>query len=393
MSAPQQPQQAASQSHITPPSATHASTSASPSAPPPAPVPTQHAPTTDASPATDSLNDKLNAAERYWKFKLAGYALCLVVGLIGVGCFGWATSTSISDHTDFSYNADTAWSLPWPLMTFGISVVWSFVVVAVTLLRTRPVHPGLRVSMDLLLWLGYIGTVLLALYSFVSIRDWGRYGAIDSYYFYSSSSDGQYELAANGTWVWERPSSSSSSTTFARDCTRPSRYSYYDTTPFTSCAEQDAYVNQLWAQKSHRLDTVLAGVVCQFLNLILHFALFVWACVDTAQRNRSRVSKDAEKLAAGIVEKMIQNGTVIRPPPQSHAPLNYQYGGHQYAYHAQMPMQQQQQQMQQMPMMYPQHQMQQQYPQQQQGAMHPVPAPAPAAAGPSTEKSVGARYA
>jgi hypothetical protein len=386
MSSPQQPQQAASQSHITPPPPTAASASTSAPAPA-APAPTQNAPTADASPAPESFNDKLNAAERYWKFKIAGYTICLIVGLIGVGCFGWATSTSLSDHTEFSYNYDTSWSMPWPLITFSISVVWSFIVAAVTLLRKRPVHPGLRVSMDLLLWLGYIGTVMLALYSFISIRDWGRYGSIDSFY-YSSSSDGQYELASNGTWIWDQPSSSSSlysSTTYPRDCTRPSRYSYYDAAPFASCAEQDAYVNKMWADKPHRMDVVLTGVVCQFINLILHFALFVWACVDTSQRNRTKVSKDAEKIAAGIVEKMIQNGALIRPPPQSYAPPQ-QYAYPQQGY--QMPMQQQQ-------YMYPQMQQQQQ----QQGAMFPAhapapaPAPAPAAAGPSTEKSVGPRYA
>jgi hypothetical protein len=391
MSAPQQPQpqQAASQPHITPPPPAHASASTSTPAPPPAPPPalaptsTQHAATTEP----ESLNASLNAIERFWKFKLAGYTICLISGLIGLGTFGWATSksTAASVHSDFS--DDSAWALPWPLITFGISVVWSFLVIAITLLRKRPVHPGLRVSMDLLLWLGYIGTVLLALFSFMEILNWGRYGVIDSYYYYSSSSRGQYELADNGTWVWDQDSSSSS-LSYPRDCTRSSRISYYDQVPFASCEEQDAYINALWKAKPHRMDVVLTGVVCQFLNLVLHFALFVWACIDTNRRNRTKVSKDAEKIAAGIVEKMIASGSVVRAPMATYAAPHQQQM--QYGF----PPQQQGQ------MMYPHPQMQQTSMPQQgyapASASASTPAPAAVAAAQarrSTKMNFGPRFA
>jgi hypothetical protein len=91
-----------------------------------------------------------------------------------------------------------------------------------------------------------------------------------------------------------------------RDCN-----SDFNNYGFHSCAEEDAYVNALWNARNKRVKVVTTGVVCQFVGLALHLALFIWACVDTHRRNKRKLSKDAEKLATDIVMNMIRNGAVV----------------------------------------------------------------------------------
>lgn len=291
---------------------------------------TQHAPTTtDATPAAQSvypaaaqtpateepqtINMLLNNADRYWKFKSALQTILIIVGLIGIGTLGWAMATISS--LGFFFSFDTTWGL-WPaLLTFSCSVIWCAVCIVVFQFRKRPVHPGLRVAIDLLLWLAFICTAMFALFVYSDLANWGDFGDID---YGISSSYGDYRLLSNNTWVWQQDSDYPS---YIRNCDRNSTTrsssSYYNNM-FTDCAQQDAFINSLWSQKSHRQSVELTGVVCQFLSLILHFALFIWACVDCHHHNRSKVSKDAEKLAANIVQTMITNGAIIPPPGQAH---------------------------------------------------------------------------
>jgi len=267
---------------------------------------------TDAS-SPLTLNEKLNAADRYWKFKAGLYALLIIAGIIGIGCFGWIRAkTRFSDILYFSDSTGYTWPC---LITFTISIIWSAICILVFVGRKRAVHPGVRVSMDLLLWLAYIVTILFAMLGLYSIIQFGQYGAINSEKIPSSSSSG-YFLAENNTWVWLQ--SSDPDYASQRSC---SGYSYSSSSfDSTTCAEQDAELNALWHSKAHRLHVALTGVVCQFLCLVLHFTLFVWACVDTHYYNRTKVSKDAEKLAAGIVQTMIVNGAILPPPGQAHLP-------------------------------------------------------------------------
>jgi hypothetical protein len=344
-----------------------------------------------------SFNEKLNAGDRYWKFKFGLMGILIITGLIGIGCFAWIITT-IPGGMNSYYGYDSFWSL-WPsFITFSISIIWCLICMLIFVLRKRTVHPGVRVTMDLLLWLGFIVTALFALVALRDLMDFGEYGGIGGYGYYSYNNDGDYVLAANNTWVWEQDSSY---ITYPRDCSSSS--SSYSDFHFKDCAEQDAYVNTLWHEKPHRTNVELTGVVCQFFGLVLHFALFVWACVDTHRYNRSKVSKDAEKLAAGIVQKMITSGAVVPPPGQAHMRpamgqgMYYQTPPQQQGYPMQpmyMPQGQAQQQM-----------YQQQRPGQQQMApgqypmgQHPMgqqgmPTPPVGAAGPSNEKGQGPRYA
>lgn len=272
-----------------------------------------------SSPPSKGFRQRLDAGEPRWRWKVALRALLLIVGIIGIGCAAFATSVAMSEKGPYEYAFDDAWSIPWTLITFCISVVWCATVILVLLFRKAPVHPGVVVSVDLILWLAYIPTALFAVVAVLSVQSWGEDGRLSSY-----SSSGYYVQATNGTWIWSAGGSSSST---ARDCTLYSTYDYsnrYYEYGFKTCAEQDAYVNSLWESKGHRASIEIAIVVCQFIGLILHFALFVWACVDTHHRNSRKVSKDAEQLAADIVMNMVKNGAII-PAPSSgqRAPMQY----------------------------------------------------------------------
>ncbi|KAF2821971.1 hypothetical protein CC86DRAFT_330626 [Ophiobolus disseminans] len=348
---------------------------------------------TPAAEEPQTFNTRLNNADRYWKFKSALQTIAIIVGLIGIGAVGWLMST-VSIH----YFEGT-WLL-WPtLLTFSCSVVWCAACIAVFILRKRPMHPGLRVAIDLILWLGFVGTVFCALVAYSELTQWGEFGEIDSFGSsggYYGSGNGDYRLLSNGTWVWQTrggytTDDDGDSVSYTRDCDRnsTSRSSGNYGSMFTNCADQDAYLNTLWSQKTHRESVELTGLVCQFFGLILHFTLFIWACVDCAHHNRSKVSNDAEKLAANIVQTMITNGAIVPPPNQAHM---RPWGQQQVGYY-QLP---QQGQMQAYPMatMSPQGMpVGQPGPPQEYRGPQGGAGPVGGVAGPSNEKTMGPRYA
>lgn len=314
-----------------------------------------------------------------WMLKIGGRAVLIVVGLIGLGCIAWAFSTAIGSGSGYSYYydyiTDERWSLPWALITFSLSILWSAICVFVYLFRSRPVHPGLAVAFDLILWLAFIPTALFALVALTSLKNWGADGSL------GYGSYGEYNLNSNGTWVWEWDSRAFDPDYYysppERDCnSTSSSRSSYSSYRFSTCEEEEAFINDFWHNKPERERIVTAGVACQFIGLVVHFALFVWACVDTNIRNRSKNSKDAEKLAAEIVMNMVRNGAIIPPPGQAHMrpPVGM------YPVYAQpMPGQ-----------YYPQPMPGQPQPQMYQ---QPYPLAPQQAATSSTEKSEGQRYA
>jgi hypothetical protein len=326
--------------------------------------------------------EELEAGDAHWKWKIALRAVTIIVGLIGIGCAAWITAhfsdSSLGGYSSYYYYYfDDAWTLPWTLITFTLSVVWSAACVIVFFARrsNAPMHPGAQVGCDLILWLGFIVTATFALVGTLSVYGWGSDGSLG----YSSSS-GEYTQASNGTWVWTTSSSSSSSYygSSSRGCESGS-YS------FSSCAQQDAYVNALWDAKTQRYNLDLTATVCQFLALLLHFILFVWACVDTHRKNSRGVTKDAEKLAADIVMNMVKAGAIIPAPGQAYFPPMAHQGAPMGSAH----------------MMYPQ---QQYYPPQQTAWQNPgqyntpvsqgkAPMTEPAVASSSNEKGAGHQYA
>ena len=326
--------------------------------------------------------EELKEGDRHWQWKIVFRAAAIIVGLIGIGCAAWIVAhfTSNSEAT-YSYYFDDEYTIPWTLITFVLSVVWSAVCIVTFFTRkpTAPVHPGAQVGVDLVLWLGFLTTGLFAIVGTVSVGSWGSDGRIDYY-----SGDGYYVQGSDDVWTWHA-SQSSSYYGEDRPCNSSSRYS-----SFSSCEEQDAFVNALWKQNVMRYNIDLTVTVCQFLALLFHFILFVWACVDTHRRNSGSVSKDAEKLAAEIVMNMVNSGAIIPAPGQAH-------------FRPAMPMSQQAAPMgffypqQQFPQQFQQYQ---QYPQQYPPQQHPTtvaqgkaPMPQPAVASSSNEKGAGPRYA
>jgi hypothetical protein len=247
----------------------------------------------------------------------------ILVNLISIGCIGWAVQKAGGDMNGFTYGYEERWALPWGLITSSISIVFCVICIARFLSRKRPVHPGIRVTMDLLLWIGFIFTALLTLVALIDVIYWGSDGTIGSYEGFSDRY-GSYELQRNNTWIWVADSSSSSSyygvSYGPRTCNSSavfSTYYAYDShLPFHNCDELDAYVNQLWRDKPNHARVELTAVVCQWLAVVLHFTLFVWACVDCHKKRRGKISNDAEKLAASIVQSMVQNGAIVPTPRQ-----------------------------------------------------------------------------
>ncbi|KAG9204358.1 hypothetical protein G6514_001432 [Epicoccum nigrum] len=329
------------------PSAHGAATTAPNSNPLPTstPAPTSNATTTGTLPAPSanpaattsnvpaeqeklSYNEQLNAADRLWKFKMVLTVALILANLIGIGCIAWAVQKAGGDMNGFTYGDGERWALPWGLITSSISIVFCVTCIARFLSRKRPVHPGIRVTMDLLLWLGFIFTALLTMVALYDVIYWGADGTIGSSEGFSSRY-GSYELQRNNTWIWVADSSSSSYSSIyygsQRTCDSRdafSNYYAYETVPFHNCDELDAYVNQLWRAKPNHARVELTAVVCQWIAVGLHFALFVWACVDCHKKRRGKISNDAEKLAASIVQTMVQNGAIVPTSRQLHTRAN-----------------------------------------------------------------------
>ena len=107
--------------------------------------------------------EELEEGDAHWKWKIAFRAVSIIVGLIGIGCAAWITAhftvDSLGSYSSsyWFYYFDDAWTLPWTLITFALSVVWSAACIIVFFARrpTAPVHPGAQVGCDLVLWLGF----------------------------------------------------------------------------------------------------------------------------------------------------------------------------------------------------------------------------------------------
>jgi hypothetical protein len=99
-------------------------------------------PTTTPGAATTeehtSLNSRLNAADRYWKFKGGLQAVAVITGLIGIGTLGWCVSTW--PKSDYAYGYDGLLTV-WPcLITFAVSIVWCLASVLALVARKKAVR-------------------------------------------------------------------------------------------------------------------------------------------------------------------------------------------------------------------------------------------------------------
>lgn len=174
-------------------------------------------------------------------------------------------------------------------------MIFNLIYLLFLFLSKRAIHPGVAVGVDLILWLSIIVTGLFAMYGYFSIRYWNDdYSSSysDSYTdYYNESYCGSVDIVYN--------SYDGSCTAKTTDCPG-----------WDSCEAKEA------SEKiDRRAKTMLAGVAFNWLCLILHFILFVWACVDTSRRNKMKVTQSAKDVAEKIVQEMVATGQLTRPAP------------------------------------------------------------------------------
>lgn len=269
--------------------------------------------------ATETYRQKLNAGENLWPWKCGLRVILLVVAIIGIGCVAWAVSNIGQRSVDYEFYDDDTWAIPWGLITvraftrslensllttqLPLSFIWSAICLVVLLVRKRPAHPGVAVGLDLILWLALIVTTLFAAAAAYNTSSFGAHGYIEDYEY----GNGEYYLAPNGTWVYNT-TTSSSDYYYENTYSRSDRDCQPD---FNSCAEEDALVNQLWHERNHRVGVEWTAVACQALAVLLHFALFVWACCDTHARNSRRTRREAEGIAEKIIMDLREKGQIL----------------------------------------------------------------------------------
>ncbi|KAL9117056.1 MAG: hypothetical protein Q9187_006411 [Circinaria calcarea] len=178
----------------------------------------------------------------------------------------------------------------------GVSILWNGANIIVRLSRPRPMHPGANVGMDLVLWLALIVTGLLATVAAVrnlnSISNESNNQSSkpvknpDGTYSYIY---GEYGYFQNGTYG------------FVPDGTPGARCP-----DFSSCAARAVATSSI-----HHLGMVEAvGSGFTFLAVLLHFTLFVWACVDVHRGNNGRVEGRAAAMAQTIIAQMADRGVL-----------------------------------------------------------------------------------
>lgn len=139
----------------------------------------------------------------------------------------------------------------------------------------------------------------------------------DPYTEYSTDSNGFYIFptsTATRNGFGGTGTVGAASSTSTRDCTPE----------FASCEQQDAFVNSLWHDKPRRYALDMLAAIIQGLAIILHFTLFVWACVDTHRRNRLRRTT---AMTMDVLVDMRQRGYVMVPAAEAGGAPTVALGG------------------------------------------------------------------
>ena len=169
----------------------------------------------------------------------------------------------------------------------------------------RPAHPGIAVGIDLILWLAFIVTGMFAVAALLS-SEYFASGDYISDPYYSSGYSGHYEQNKQGTWIYHIDNTYSgygygrNASSIERDCTPT----------FSSCKQQDQYINTLWDQRNRRWGVEMVEAICQWLILLLHFTLFVWACVDTHRYNRAAREGRVQAVTDKVIRDMEAKGLI-----------------------------------------------------------------------------------
>ncbi|KAI9706113.1 MAG: hypothetical protein M1836_005519 [Candelina mexicana] len=170
----------------------------------------------------------------------------------------------------------------------GSSIIWNILNFIVLLARNKPIHPGANVGCDLILWIAFVVTGVIA--AFGVDEDLRFEGSFRYYYSYSD-----YPGARSG-----------------------------ETCPgFDSCDDALGVLKQ-------RGEVEAAGVAFAFVVMILHFALFVAACIDVHALNRSKDEQRAVKVAETIIAGMEKRGQLPYQQQPPYQPAQYYTQQHPY---------------------------------------------------------------
>lgn len=286
---------------------------------------------------------RLKQGEQHVFWKLSLRFAIIVLDIIAIGAAAWILANALKFHANPYIGFFTGASIsPYIFLVSGLSLVFCLVCILVLLLRRppKPAHPGIAVGCDLVLWLAFLVTALFAVVSAIYLNDFGNDGRRLADPSYPSDYSGEYRLAPNDTWVYHVTSVSpyySTATssaavpgytdtgygtyfynatrgTYQLNTTRPALSSVQrectSDGAFPSCAAQDAYINTLWHSRHARLATGALVAATQCLNVVLHFVLFVWACVDTHRRNRAARRGKVEAVADQMIRDMQARGLI-----------------------------------------------------------------------------------
>ncbi|EKG13108.1 hypothetical protein MPH_09785 [Macrophomina phaseolina MS6] len=256
--------------------------------------------------------------EEFWPWKLGLRTLALICAIVGMSTLIWV-GVEEGNWSSSTYYSGDQWigALSIPLIC---SVLFNAIAILILLLSKRPIHPGAAVGVDLVLWLTLVVTGFFT--------TWAYYTLISSYDYSSSSFYGYY--SSDGTY---RSSYYCSSDDYIYDPSdRTCTYSPSECPGYDSCEQRDAH-----DAAKYRRRILWVGAIFTWLCLVLHFILFVWACVDTHRRNRAKEATTAQIAAERIVQEMIATGQLVRPAPvfmrppphgmaQQQSPMPYQQG-------------------------------------------------------------------
>ena len=238
---------------------------------------------------------KVHEAERLWiaKFILRLLTIIIVIIAFGLAGYNW------NNEGQLYINFRESWAI-WIAIPLACSLIWNVANIIVRLSRPRPMHPGANVGVDLVIWAAFLATLVFFWADSI-------YGLTYHYYCYYYS----YDSCSNNESDYEnsvRNMVSTSLDLIRYLCSQPGRPK--------SMLQQPSFVPLLC--KCPRFIYSIGEHTNCLRNSLSHFTLFVWACVDTSQRNKANVDVRAAAIAASMVDDMQRRGLLA--PTQERAP-------------------------------------------------------------------------
>ena len=231
--------------------------------------------------------NRANPGERRYKAKLVMRWLALILTIACIALTIYARVFS------------------WPLwIPLGLSFIWNIANIARRLSAPTPIHPGANVAIDLIIWLTFFSTLVWTY--FVSVL--GLMVTRDNVWGYEFGSVYDNYTSNSSTWTSDSLNDSFSGSTDSYN------------------AKQELTQDML--DEIHKLSAVaLVAAVLGTIDFILHFSLFVIACVDTHRYRHSdrypEYRRDYEKLP---LQQQPFLGTQSQQQAYPHPNVTYQQG-------------------------------------------------------------------